>query len=169
MPANLIVGTNSYIDVSTAQTYFDNRLFCDIWDNASDDDKAKALIMASKKIDRLPIKGVKANYQQTMEFPRALETDYRYWQYMSLTIDAHFYGYWYVEPAVTDNVKNAVCEEALALLKGVPKRVELQRQGVKSFNINGVSENYGSGKSMSLLSQEAKEFMQMYLGSVSLA
>lgn len=169
MAANLIVGTNSYIDVLAAQVYFDNRLYSDAWDNASDNDKAKGLIMASKKLDRLPIKGVKANYLQAMEFPRALETDYRYWQYMSLTIDAHFYGYWYVEPEVTQNVKNAVCEEALALLKGVPKRVELQRQGVKSFNINGVSENYGSGKNMLLLSQEAKEFMEPYLGSVSLA
>lgn len=166
---NLVVGTNSYVDVLTAQAYFDNRLFSDVWNNASTDDKSRALIMATGKINRLPIKGVKANYQQTMEFPRALETDYRYWQYMSLTIDAHFYGYWYVEPEVTQNVKNAVCEEALALLKGIPKRVELQRQGVKSFNLGGMSENYGSGKNMPLYSQEAKEFMQPYFGSVNLA
>ena len=169
MAVNLIVDTNSYIDVIAAQSYFDNRLYSDAWNNALQDDQARALIMASQKIDRLPIRGVKANYQQTMQFPRALETDYRYWQYMSLTIDAHFYGYWFVEPAVTDNVKNAVCEEALALLKGIPKRVELQRQGVKSFNIGGMSENYGNGKNMLLLSQEAREFMEPYFGSVSLA
>lgn len=168
MAVNLVVGTNSYIDVSAAQTYFDNRLYPDIWNNASDDDKAKALIMASKKIDRLPVKGVKANYQQIMEFPRALMTDYRYWQYMSLTINVLYNGYWYVEPEVTQPVKDAVCEEALALLQGIPKRLQLQRQGVKSFNMGGMSENYGSGTQLQLLSKEAEELMQPYLGGVSI-
>ena len=168
MPVNLAVGTNSYVDMPTAQNYFDNRLYSDAWNNATVDDKTKALIMASKKIDRLPIRGVKANYLQAMEFPRAIMTDYRYWQYMSLTLNINYNGYWYIEPAVTDNVKNAVCEEALALLQGIPKRLQLQRQGVKSFNLGGMSENYGSGTQLQLISKEAEEFMQPYLGDVSL-
>lgn len=168
MAVNLMVGINSYIDVAEAQKYFDNRLYNDVWNNASLDNQTRALIMASKKIDRLPVKGVKANYQQALEFPRALMTDYRYWQYMSLTINVLYNGYWYVEPEVTQPVKDAVCEEALALLNGTPKRLQLQRQGVKSFNMGGMSENYGSGTQLLLISKEAEELMQPYLGGVSI-
>jgi hypothetical protein len=139
----LIVGTNSYIDVDEAQAYFDNRLYSDAWTNASQEDKSKALITASSRIDNVPVMGIKKIYSQPLEFPRYFETD------------------------VSQNVKNAVCEEALALLKGVSKRIELQRQGVKSFSFNGgMSENYGNGKNSILYSHEAMEFMKPYFGSV---
>lgn len=166
---NLVIGQNCYVDVIYADNYFDDRLFSDIWLSVSAENKARALIMASQKIDRQPLRGVKSVFSQIMQFPRALKTDYRYWQYINLSnIDIHYNGYWYIELEVTDNVKNAVCEEALAILKGIPKRIELQRQGVKSVNIGDMSENYGSGKTMALLSQEAKEYLQPYIGSYGL-
>ena len=175
MPANLIVGTNSYIDVSAAQAYFDNRLYSDAWGNATDDDKAKALIMATKKIDRQPLTGRKAVFDQLLEFPRTIYSYNKNYLFNSYYITEEGNKYisnsqgWITEEEVSENIKNAVCEEALALLQyGSSKRIELQRQGVKSFNIGGMSETL-SGNTIRLLSEEAKEFLQPYIaGSVEI-
>ena len=59
MPITLTVGTNTYISAADAEIYFDTRLFADTWTAASADDKAKALIMATKALDRLTLKGRK--------------------------------------------------------------------------------------------------------------
>ncbi len=154
MAVNLIVGTNSYVSLEDANTYFNERLYAEAWTSETDDDKkARALITATRKIDRLIIKGVKADSDQTLQFPRSIYSE-----------DTKL---WVEESEVSQSVKDAVCEEALALLKGIPKRVELQAQGVKSFSLGSLSENYGSGKIVKLISQEARELLQPYIaGSV---
>jgi hypothetical protein len=48
-----------YRSINDADTYFSNQLFATDWTGASDDDKQKALIMASVMVDRLRFKGVK--------------------------------------------------------------------------------------------------------------
>lgn len=175
MPVTLIVGTNSYISLTDAESYFTERLYSDAWNNAPADDKAKALIMATKKIDRQPITGRKAVFDQVLEFPRSIYSYNKNYLVNSYFITQEGHKYisnsqgWMTEDSVSDNVKNAVCEEALALLEyGNNKRIKLQRQGVKSFNLGSMSESY-SGSTIRLLSQEAKEFLQPYIaGSVEI-
>lgn len=151
--ANLIIGENSYIGVEDAETYFLNRLYSDIWDNSISTDKEKALIMATKKIDSLRLKGIKADTSKKLQFPRALYS--------------YQFNKWIIESDVEQCIKDAVCEEALVLLKGIPKRVELQNQGVKSMSIGNVSETYAVSNSNNLISIEARELMKFYIaGSV---
>lgn len=169
MAVVVTVGTNSYISVADATLYFADRLYSDAWTNAAADDKAKALIMATKKIDQMHMLGVKAVTNQTLEFPRAL---YSYSDQVRLNIVGAadlFYGpNWVIETEVSQVVKDATCEQAIFLLKGGVggnKRAELQAQGVKSFSLGNLSESFVVGRKGGM-SLEAIELMQKYLGPV---
>lgn len=166
MPVNLIVGTNSYIDLTYADNYFTERLFSDTWTNADNDTKTKAILMATKKIERQPIRGRKVKPDQAMQFPRMFYSYEKCYLGMSKDnpIGINNYGPgWYAETEASDNVKQAVCEEALAILQlGNSKRISLQKQGVKSFNIGGMSETL-KGNTITFLSQEAKELLKNYI------
>lgn len=150
----LVVGTNSYINVADAEAYFAERLHVDPWDTADADTKAKALITATRAIDRLLLVGCKADSEQALEFPRAVMTGY------GLIAD----------DAVPQVVLDAVCEEALELLdtSGAERR-KLQAAGVTSFQLGTLSEVYATGSSgrsakpSGLFSQAARELMRPYV------
>lgn len=167
MATNLLEGTNSYIKVTDADLYFADRLYSDAWNNASADQKAQALIMASKRIDRLSLRGKKADQNQTMKFPRAIYAN----SPGTYAIDpkaVQSYPGWVYEISVAQCVKEAVCEEALILLKGDSQRTELQAQGVHSFQIGNLSETF-TGEVVKLLSPDARELLRKYIaGSVSI-
>lgn len=164
----LVVGGNSYVDVTNATAYLSERLFSDAWDNATTDDQVKALIMASKKIDRQPLRGKKVAINQVMEFPRMLYSyEPRHYGEYNINVSTKQYNYgpgWYIQNSVPQEVLDAACEEALALLQfGNSKRIDLQKQGVRAFSIGGMSETL-SGNTIKFLSQEARELLQPYLG-----
>jgi hypothetical protein len=63
--------SNSYVDVATADTYFDNRTNAGAWNNVVDtDDKARSLIMATDRIDQEKFRGNVASSTQRLKFPR---------------------------------------------------------------------------------------------------
>lgn len=66
------VNANSYVDVGTADTFFDNRINAGAWNNVVDtDDKARALIMATDRIDQEKYRGARASSTQRLNFPRS--------------------------------------------------------------------------------------------------
>ncbi|HHX28567.1 MAG TPA: hypothetical protein GX716_06080 [Firmicutes bacterium] len=137
----------AYATTEEANTYFASRLHIEAWMRASTCDKGKALDMATRAIDRTPLKGVKASYDQANQFPR------------------------YPDAEVPQAVKDACCEEALALLeRGNSQRRKLQQEGVASFSVGGLSETYVAGaRGGGLISQEAKELLRPWLlGAVSI-
>lgn len=68
---DLIVGTNTYVTLATADAHFAARLHADTWDAASDDTKERALLMAALLLDRHILwLGTKADPEQAMEWPR---------------------------------------------------------------------------------------------------
>lgn len=130
----------SYVTTEEATTYFASRLHVEVWTAASAADKQKALDMATRVIDRMPIVSVKASDDQANSFPR------------------------YPDEDVPQAVKDACCEEALALLeRGNGQRRKLQAEGVTSVSIGGLSETYAVGSGRGLLSQEAKELLRPWL------
>ncbi len=137
----------SYVTAEEATTYFASRLHAEAWTAAADVDKQKALDMATRVIDRTPVAGVKAAYNQVNQFPR------------------------YPDAEVPQAVKDATCEEALALLeRGNNQRRKLQAEGVTSFTVGGLSETYAAGvRGGGLVSQEAKELLRPWLlGAVNI-
>jgi hypothetical protein len=129
-----------YINLTEANEYFSNRLHADAWAEAADADKEKALAMATKAIDRQPLKGRKTDLAQEMAFPRYPDTE------------------------IPVAVKEACCEEALAILeRGNSQRRRLQQEGVQSFSLGNMSETFAAGAGKGLLSQEAKELLRPWL------
>jgi len=57
---------SNYGSINGADTYFGERLYTDTWDNASATNRTKALKQATKVIDSLNYKGVKAAVQAIM-------------------------------------------------------------------------------------------------------
>lgn len=167
----LIVGTDSYVTVTEADTYIAANYISTsseavAWAAVSSANKDIYLRKALQKIDRQPYTGVKSVTTQTLQFPRAVWTEYRREDVPLLNISLD--GDWVVQTVTPDAVKNAQIEEALSNATGTPKRLSLQRQGVKSFSLGNLSETYTVNYN-DLTSYEAKQLLRPYLaGSVSI-
>ena len=66
------VDANSYADVADGNSYHDGHLYATAWTGASDDQKAVALVMASRLIDaEYQFNGTRTNAVQGLQWPRA--------------------------------------------------------------------------------------------------
>lgn len=138
--------SGSYCSIEYADEYFKNRLHAESWEQADNETKEKALQQATRAIDRQPLKGRKNDPAQVLAFPRYPDTE------------------------IPEVVKEACCEEALALLeRGNSQRRKLQQEGVQSFTLGSISETFAPGSGRGLLSQEAKELLRPWLlGAVNI-
>lgn len=66
----LVKGTNSYVTVEEAVTYFDDRLDVAAWTNAPEDQRRQSLITATMLLDDLEWSGVAVSDSQSLAFPR---------------------------------------------------------------------------------------------------
>lgn len=132
--------SGSYCTIEEANEYFAGRLHAEVWEQADESTKEKALRQATRAIDRQPLRGRKTNPEQELAFPRHPDTE------------------------VPEAVKEACCEETLAMLeRGNSQRRKLQQEGVQSFALGNMSETYVAGAGKGLLSQEAKELLRPWL------
>ena len=67
--------TKHYGTIVEADSYFNDRLNSEPWTSATNTNKSKSLIEATRLIDALNIKGSKASATQSFEFPRASDTE----------------------------------------------------------------------------------------------
>jgi hypothetical protein len=113
--------------------------------------KLPALAMATRKINGLPFKGTKAVPTQVNAFPRSY-----------VLPD----GSTYTETSVPQLVKDACCEEALAILKyGDTPRYKLQAMGVGSiqYSATGLKETYKGSKYGSMISGDAMNMLRQFM------
>lgn len=111
---------NSYVTVAQADTYFDERLNATPWTGASTDDKERALIMATRRLDQEKFQGIKVAESQALDWPRYWATDDD--------------GEEYESNEIPQPIKDATCELALRLLvdKGKSKDT-LADTGLEEF------------------------------------
>jgi Putative DnaT-like ssDNA binding protein len=62
--------SNSYTTLAAAETYMEGRLNGDLWDAASDDDKNRALVEATRELQVLPWAGLRTDETQALAWPR---------------------------------------------------------------------------------------------------
>lgn len=137
-----------YADETYATAYFGERLGADNYENADSATRLKALKQATRQIDLLPLIGVKYDDTQDREFPR------------------NFDG-----ATVPEEVMDACCEVALAILSGIYGSAKLGTVGVNSENTGDASVSYvGDRGEMSVLdetfglgSQEAAQMLAPWL------
>lgn len=169
----ITVGTDSYTSIATANAVLMLRLGVDAWTAASDDDKARALVVATRAIDSLRLVGQRAVWDQTLEFPRAIyrgtsgDVGYGDPNYpLDSTVLPRTYMYssaWSVDTTVPALVIEACCLEAAARLENVGNdRAQLQAQGVTQITLGKLSETYG-GKSHGLVSGDAAALMRRWI------
>lgn len=156
MSSLITVGTNCYISLSDAKTLLGNELYgITGWTNASDTVKEKALILATRNIDKLKFKGRKVDINQTLQFPRFMETK---------LYDDFFTELAQVE--IGDILEMATALEAAAILEqgnNTDQRQELINSGVTSMSIGNISESYSSSRgTVKLLSSEAQALLNKY-------
>ena len=169
MASTLVVGTDTYISAADATAYIakyypttDAKYVA--WAALTETNKDIVLRRAARTIDNLRLVGIKAISTQTLQFPRSLPTSVN--DEYNGTITLNWYDGYYTQTEVPASVKYAQVEIALQLSVGEPKRIELQRQGVKSISIGKLSETYGGGR-YAVISHEARELLAPYIaGSV---
>ena len=165
------VGTDTYITQADATTYISDYHVNDYvggssdasvsnWEDLTSDNKDVYLRKATKILQSIPVVGIKATEAQTLEFPRAIWRENAF--YTSTRSNFFPNDNWYVQTSVPDDIKYAQAEIALDLMGGVSERARMQREGVKSFSLGKLSENYGSGKP-NTLPYEAKELLKPYM------
>jgi len=93
---------NSYVTLAVAQQYFDDRLYTDAWDTATEETQQSALIMACRWIEQETFVGSPATSTQALAWPR-------------YSVEKKNGGY-YLSTEIPALLQQAQCDLALALL-----------------------------------------------------
>lgn len=163
----LTVGTDTYISLADCESYLAGQYIVtdtkySAWLFLTSADREILLRKAARLIDRQPLQGYKYLTNQAMAFPRFLYTEYD----MS-EADLHpllrANGF-YCDGSVPDEIKYAQCEIAVQMTQASSERMEMQRQGVKSFSLGSLSETYSGVKNGGIDSYEAIQLLAPYAG-----
>ena len=109
---------SQYLTVSEAETYFSGRYNSPAWDESSDTDKNKALITATRSIDRLNFYGEVAVEGQDLQFPRGTDTE------------------------IPQDILDACCEVAYSLLDGKEPEIDYENLSMVSQGYGNVRSTY---------------------------
>jgi hypothetical protein len=154
----------SYISYDDAVSYFQNRLGSEKWDSASETNRKKALVMATKMIDSLRFKGFVCAQDQDLQFPRYIHPNYlskhTYTDKINL-VNVNGQQVIYIE--ISTELEEACCEEAISLLE-FQNSVHLKNQqlGLTQVKMGTESASYGPTGN-ELLSQRALQLLDKYL------
>lgn len=132
--------SNSYVDVVTADAYFDDKVEAATWTGAMSDNKARALLMATQRMQSENWLGSRATTTQRLAWPRlnvhkidgvgagygAGWGGYGY---------GWFFGDVYLSTEIPQQVKDAQCELALEFLSGFTEGGD---DAMESFSADGV-------------------------------
>jgi hypothetical protein len=152
-------GENCYITYENALDIIPNLFQVEPWFSASEDNRIRALILATKHIDSLILKGQKLSVDQKLAFPRMIRNLNKVNTDTELLADV----------VVNDIIKEATVLEAIAILsQEFQTRENLIHQGVTNFSIGDIRETLVN-KGKKLYSIEAQNLLKSYIsGSVSI-
>lgn len=108
-----------YGTTTEGDTYFNSRLYTADWDEATEDQRNRACMEASSRIDQLRFIGLKTDSTQALEWPRKNTS--------------------YGQTVTPQRVKDACFEIAQALLAGKDPEQDLE-------NLSAISEGYSSAR-----------------------
>jgi hypothetical protein len=112
--------SNSYVTIAEADTYFAERLQVTNWTGANEDVQGRAVIAATRQLDREQFVGEKSDTAQALKWPRIAAYDED--------------GYEYASDAIPTPIKHATFELALRLLNQNADSADLLAgSGLESF------------------------------------
>lgn len=139
----LTVGTDTYLTLADANTYFASRLAAAAWDNASDADKEKALKQACRHIEALDPAGWHGDIvdiEQALAWPRYNVPQRKAGGVVDLT-----YGVYYDSTEYPPPLTDAQCEEALELLKEAAHAPTLAAERHRAMGVTEIDTGKGRG------------------------
>lgn len=149
----------AYGNFVEANIYFQDRLYTQSWDEATDANKTIALAEATARIDRLRFSGVLVDEDQILEFPR---------YYLDLDgTDNGLEG----DEVIPDEIKNACYEVAFALLDEKDPDIELENLMVLNHKFDKIATSKSGNVLQHILagipSATAWRYLLPYLSSSS--
>lgn len=138
-----------YCTVEEADQYFDEKFGAESWSEQTKENKAKLLVTATRKLNKLRLKGFPCDTKQPLLFPRYFKINYlskRTYTSQANAITVHGKELIYIENS--EEMKFACCEEAFSLLSRTedPVHIKNQKLGIQSTSILGNSVSYtGNG------------------------
>jgi hypothetical protein len=158
--------SDTYADLAYANNYFETeRLNADAWLNATNADQLKALLMATRFIDRFNFWGTKFDPDQTLEFPRDEEED------ANNIIQSEEDEEEEETATVPDVIKRANAEIALHLLDGWNPDLENANLGMAAQGLSSAKVTYDPATTppyrvMGLPSQTVWDLLRPYIRDV---
>lgn len=137
--------STSYVTLAEFTTYRDlNRINADAFDAATVDNKIRALLMATRRLDRENWRGSKVDGLQSLAWPRyeVPKKDSAHTGTASQRLNDFSMGFWgeyYESTEIPQVVKDAQCELAIAYLEGFETN---EGQRITRFQADGVTIDY---------------------------
>lgn len=171
MPVSAIVATalaanaNSFATLAEAEQYFSDRLHSDAWTAATADQKAQALLWATKILDtRVAWKGSKSTQGQALNWPRAYVEDPNYAIMPPAT--AYSLSKFYLDSdTVPQVIKQAQCELALSLLSEDITQ-DADTTGLSSITVGSISLGINSADKKRVLPRPVRDLIAPYGTSI---
>jgi len=158
-----LANANSYATVADGNAYANERLRVDSWTTATDDDKARALIMATRQIDtEIQFNGYKNSQTQALQWPRRLCPDPDSDQMSVILGGAGQIGPYLPENIVPPLVIQATCEQALVNLKA-ERSGDAQGQGIEEIELEGAMRiKFSNGEAPLPISRDVLHLLDKY-------
>ena len=153
-PTVLAFDALSYIDVNTADVYFNNRLHSEIWIDTDDQTKLIALRDSTRRIDRLNFAGQKTNESQLLQFPRksvpvVTQVGFGFTSVLpdsdnleEIEPDNETEVSLHIDTEIPADIQIACCEIAIALLDGRDPDLDIENLAVDSQSQSGIRTGY---------------------------
>ena len=137
---------NSYVTRTEAQSYMDERIETDNWDDASNADQDRALIMATNRLEREEYRGGATTTTQRLRHPRA----------GLITRDGQSYD----QDIVCRPVKEATYELALAILDGNYVESDTGLEEYTSVTIGPLNVTPNLGRNAGVLPRRVQQLLE---------
>lgn len=171
MTKEIVINDNKYpvfCTVEEANSYFATKLDASKWTALKNEDKAKVLIEATRKLNTLKYGGFKVSNTQPLEFPRYYKPNFlskRTYTSEANAISVNGQDLVYIE--LPEEMVSACCEQAVYIaeytgLSGQSVHIKNQRLGITSINIGGGTVSYGGSLPLQIC-PEATQYIEKYL------
>jgi hypothetical protein len=158
-----LTNANSYASVADGDAYANERLRATDWTAATSDDKARALIMATRLIDQeIQFNGYKGSQTQALQWPRRLCPDPDSDQLSIILGGSVSSGPYLPENVVPLAVVQATCEMAIQNLKA-ERLGDSQGEGIKSLEITGaLAVEFSQGAAPLAITRDVQNLLAKY-------
>lgn len=159
---------NCYLTRAQAEEWMAKRLHISVWEDADASDKDKALMWATRLIDRYQWVGVKSTDTQALHWPRRYVTDRdpsesRWWSSYDTT--SWYYAFAELSPATIPTfLQEAVTELAFSLLQE-DRTEDAPGIGFKSLQVGSLSIIPDSTNSRKVIPESVMDIIRPYLAN----